>query len=261
MLNRWEGIVLKTRPYGETNKIVTILTREAGKVTGMARGAKKPASRLAAVTQPFTHGSFLMQKGRGMGTIQQGELLSSMRQLTQDIEVTAYVSYIVELVDKLVEEDQPVPHVFGLVEQAFHAISEGYDPEAITLFVEWKMLPVAGVHPILHQCANCGATEGEFAFSFKFNGFLCHRCFEQDPYLIRLNPQLVRLIRMMYTVPIERVGNISLKRETKNFLKKIVRTIFEEQTGIRLKSRTFLDQLERTPELRTNREPNSDLTD
>jgi len=256
LLNKWEGIVLKTRPYGESNKIVTLLTREAGKITGMARGAKKPASRLAAVTQPFTHGSFLIQKGRGMGTIQQGEPLESMRHIAQDIEATAYVSYIVELIDKLVEEDQYMPQVFELLLQALHAISEEYDPEAITLFVEWKMLPIAGIHPILHQCSNCGATEGEFAFSFRFNGFLCHRCFEADPYLIRLTPQLVRLIRMMYTVPIERVGNISLKRETKNFLKKIVRTMYEEQTGIRLKSRSFLDQLERTPELRTVREEN-----
>ena len=67
MLNKWEGIVFRTIPYGESNKIVTLFTREAGKVTAMARGAKKPRSKLAAVTQPFTHGSFLIRKGRGMG--------------------------------------------------------------------------------------------------------------------------------------------------------------------------------------------------
>lgn len=54
MQNQLEGIVIRTRPYGETNKIVTLFTKEAGKITCMARGAKKPASRLAAITQPFT---------------------------------------------------------------------------------------------------------------------------------------------------------------------------------------------------------------
>ena len=79
MLNKWEGIVLRTIPYGESNKIVTMFTREAGKVTAMARGAKKPRSKLAAVTQPFTHGTFLIRKGRGMGTLSQGEPIDSMR--------------------------------------------------------------------------------------------------------------------------------------------------------------------------------------
>lgn len=61
MLTKCEGIVLRTNDYGETNKIVTLLTREHGKIGVMARGAKKPNSRLSAVSQPFLYGSFLMQ--------------------------------------------------------------------------------------------------------------------------------------------------------------------------------------------------------
>ncbi len=214
----------------------------------MARGAKKPASRLAAITQPFTHGSFLIQQGRGMGTMQQGEQLESYRHIREDIEATAYASFIVELIDRAVEEGTSQPAIFNLLQQALHAIAEHYDPEAIALFVEWKMLPVTGIYPTLHQCANCGATDGEFAFSFQQIGFLCHRCFNVDPYIIRLTPPQVKLIRTFYNVPIEQVGKLTLKKETKSFMKKIVRTIYEEQTGIRLKSRLFLDQLDRSPQ-------------
>ena len=142
----------------------------------------------------------------------------------------------------------------NLLHEALHAINEQYDPEAIALFVEWKMLPVAGIHPILHQCANCSATEGEFAFSFKEIGFLCHRCFHMDKYLIRISPTQLKLIRTFYTVPINRVGNLTLKKTTKQFMKKLVRTIYDEQVGIRLKSRSFLDQLESTPELLPRKE-------
>ena len=248
MLNRIEGIVLKTLDYGETNKIVTLYTRDAGKITAMARGAKKPASRLAAITQPFTHGSFLIQQGRGMGTMQQGEQVESYRHIREDIEATAYASFVVELIDRAVDEHKPQPSIFNLLQQALHAISDEYDPEAIALFVEWKMLPVTGIYPTLHQCTNCSATDGEFAFSFQQIGFLCHRCFGVDRYIIRLSSLQVKLIRTFYTVPIEQVGKLTLKKETKTFIKKIVRTIYEEQTGIRLKSRSFLDQLDRTPE-------------
>lgn len=249
MLHKWEGIVLKARAYGESNKIVTLMTREAGKVACMARGAKKPTSRLAGVTQPFMHGSYLVQRTSGMGTMQQGEHYSSMRHIQTDIVATAYASYVVELVDKLVEEGGAEPFAFELLLQALQAIDEGYDPEAIALFVDWKMLPYAGVQPILHACAGCGAVDGEFAFSFTQGGFLCHRCFHLDRYIIRLSPTQLKLIRMFYTVSIDQVGKLELKAQTKQFIKKIVTTIYEEQTGIRLKSRSFIEQLERTPEL------------
>jgi len=247
LLNRIEGIVLKTQDYGETNKIVTLYSGEVGKITAMARGAKKPASRLAAVTQPFTHGTFLIQQGRGMGTMQQGEQVESYRHIREDIEATAYASFVVELVDRAVEDRRPQAAIFNLLQQALHAISDEYDPEAIALFVQWKMLPVTGIYPTLHQCTNCGATEGEFAFSFQQIGFLCHRCFSLDRYIVRLTPSQVKLIRTFYTVPIDQVGKLTLKKETKAFIKKIVRTIYEEQTGIRLKSQLFLDQLDRSP--------------
>lgn len=249
MLNKWEGIILRTIPYGESNKIVTLYTREAGKMTAMARGAKKTRSKLAAVTQPFTYGSFLIRKGRGMGTLSQGEPINSMRFIRENLEATAYASYIVEIIDRLTEDNERVPGIYDLLYESLQAINDEFDPEAISLFVEWKMLPVGGIHPILHECANCRATEGEFGFSFKEIGFLCHRCFSVDRYLTRITPTQLKLIRTFYTVPIHRVGNLTLKKETKMFMKKVVRTIYDEQLGIWFKARAFLDQLESTPEL------------
>lgn len=258
LLHKWEGIVLKSIPYGESNKIVTLFTEEAGKVTAMARGAKKPASRLAAMTQPFLLGSFLVYAGgKGMGQLQQGELIDSMRDLRGDLEKTAYASFIVELIDRLTEPmEERTRGVYHLLKAALHAIDEGFDPEVITLFVEWQMLPVAGIYPVVHQCAHCRATEGEFAFSFQQIGLLCHRCYDVDPYITRLSPTQVRLIRTCMTVPIDQLGNISLKKPTVRFLQKVVRTIYDEQTGIRLKSRRFIDQLERDTLLQQLMHPN-----
>ncbi|MGN7410652.1 MULTISPECIES: DNA repair protein RecO [unclassified Sporosarcina] len=254
MMNKWEGIVLRTMPYGETNKIVTILTKEAGKMTAMARGAKKPASRLSSISQVFVYGSFLLRTGKGMGSLEQGEPIDSMRHIREDLEATSYASYIVELVDRLTDDGERSTGVFNLLYEALHAINEGYDPEAIALFVEWKMLPVAGIHPVLHHCASCGSVEGEFAFSFQEIGFLCHRCFHTDPYIVRITPAQLKLIRTFATVPITQVGSLTLKKSTKQFMKKLVRQIYDEQVGLRLKSRSFLDQLDRTPNLLPTKE-------
>ncbi|AXH98981.1 DNA repair protein RecO [Sporosarcina sp. PTS2304] len=254
MLNKIEGFIIKSIPYGESNKIVTIYSKEAGKITAMARGAKKPASRLAAITQTFTHGYFLVRASRGMGALEQGELISSVRHIRSDLETTAYAGLIVELIDRLTEQDKPNAGIFKLLEESFHAMEEEYDAEAISLFVQWKMLPIAGIHPILHECANCSATEGEFAFSFQQIGFLCHRCFSVDPYIIRLSPTQIKLIRMFYTVPLDQIGKLTLKKTTKTFMQKLVSTIYQEQTGIYLKSRKFIEQLDRTPELQKRQE-------
>lgn len=248
MLHRLEGIVIKLKDYGETNKIVTLLTKDAGKITVMARGAKKPASRLSAITQLFSYGNYLVQKGNGMGTLQQGELINSHRYLREDFEATAYASFIVELVEKLTESEKPSTAVFNVLYQALHAISEKYDPEAITLFVEWKMLSLAGIYPIMNRCANCNATDGEFAFSFQQIGLLCNRCFQVDPYIIRLAPNHIKLIRIFMEVPIDQVGSLKVKKETKHLMKRIARTIYDEQVGLQLKSRKFMDQIDRTPD-------------
>ena len=254
MMNKWEGIIIRSIPYGESNSIITLYTREAGKVTAMARGAKKPRSRLASVTQLFTFGSFLIRKGRGMGTLEQGEQIEAMRFIREDLEAMAYASYIVEIIDRLTEDNEKRYGVYELLHEALSAINEHYDPEAISLFVEWKMLPVGGIYPILDECANCHATEGEFAFSFREIGFLCHRCFNFDRYSVRITPKQLKLIRTFSTVPISRIGDLNLKKETKHFMKKIVRTVYDEQLGIQFKARSFLDQLESTPELLPKKE-------
>ena len=180
MLQKCEGIVIRTNDYGETNKIVTLFTREWGKIGVMARGANKPNSRLAAITLPFTHGFFLVQMGRGLGNLQQGEILSSYKSIKEDIFLTAYASYVAELTDKSTEERKANPFLFELLLQTLAYMNDGLDPEVLVLIYEMKMLNVLGLYPVLDQCAVCGKTEGQFSFSIREGGFLCHRCREKD---------------------------------------------------------------------------------
>ncbi|MGD6940871.1 DNA repair protein RecO [Cytobacillus gottheilii] len=245
MLEKCEGIVIRTANYGESNKIVTLYTREWGKVGMMARGAKKPNSRLSAVTQPFTYGYFLMQRGSGLGTMQQGEMISSMRSIKEDIFLTAYAAYIVELLDRSVEDRKPNPFLFELLFQSLNLINEGYDPDIIMNIFEMKMLNTLGLYPVLNQCAVCGSTDGHFSFSIREGGLICHRCLEKDPYHYKLSPAAVRLLRLFYYFDLSRLGDISVKEETKAELKKIITAYYDENSGLNLKSKKFLNQMEK----------------
>lgn len=249
MLEKCEGIIIRTTNYGETNKIVTLYTREWGKVGVMARGAKKPNSRLAAVTQLFTYGYFLVQKSSGLGGLQQGEIISSMRSIKEDIFLTAYASYIVDLTDKSLDDRKPNPFLFELVYQTLNLINEGYDAEILVNIFEMKMLNTLGLYPVLNQCTICGHTEGHFSFSIREGGLICHRCLEKDPYHLKISPATVKLLRLFYYLDLSRLGNISVKSETKAELKKVISAYYDEYSGLNLKTKKFLNQMGKFGEL------------
>ncbi|WNS77621.1 DNA repair protein RecO [Bacillus sp. DTU_2020_1000418_1_SI_GHA_SEK_038] len=243
MLEKCEGIIIRTTNYGETNKIVTLYTREWGKIGVMARGAKKPSSRLAAVTQPFTYGYFLVQRSSGLGSLQQGEMITSMRSIREDIFLTAYASYIVDLTDKGTDDRKPNPYLFELVFQALNLVNEGFDAEIIVNIFEMKMLNSLGLYPVLNQCTVCSSADGHFSFSIREGGLICHRCLEKDPYHFKISPATVKLLRLFYFFDLSRLGNISVKPETKAELKKVINAYYDEYSGLNLKTKRFLNQM------------------
>ncbi|WP_088041776.1 DNA repair protein RecO [Bacillus sp. EAC] len=246
MLQRVEGIVLRANPYGESNVIITLLTRELGKIGVVARGAKKTNSRLASVTQLFTYGSFLIQKGSGLGTLSQGELIDSFRDVRGDLFATSYASIIVELTDKAIDEKKNNPYLFELVLQLLQHMNEGADAEVLAYLFMTKMIPVLGYPPFFDNCINCrcSANENVFvAFSVKEGGFLCQRCKHTDPYAYPVSEKSVKLMRLFYHFDVNRLGKIEVSDQTKKNLQQILFSYYDEYSGIYLKARKFLDQL------------------
>ncbi len=247
MLVKWEGIVIRSVDYGESSKVLTVFTREHGKIGIMARGAKKPKSRLAAVSQLFTYGYYLCKKGPGTGMpdLSQGEIGDSFADLRQDLMKTAYAAYIVELLDRLTSEHEPNPYLFQLLRLTLSYIDEGKDPEILCRIFESKMLIVAGIKPQLNACANCGEVREPYAFSVAHGGLLCPVCLSHDPHPIAMTPAVWKLLRLFQLFDLERLGEIEVKDATRNQLKHVLRRFMEEHLDIRLKSRNFLDQVEK----------------
>lgn len=245
MFQKCEGIVIRSTPYGESNKIITLFTREFGKMALMARGARKPNSRLSAITQLLFCGQFLFQSSRGLGTLQQGESIHFFKEIREDLFKTAYSSYLAELLDKGTEESKVNPYLYELFYQTLDYIDEGYDAAILTNIFEMKMLQVIGLRPELNQCVNCGSKEGRFAFSIRENGLLCHRCFELDPYLLPVSQATVKLLRLFYYIDLRRLGSISVKPQTKKELRTVLSMYYDEYSGLFLKSRKFLEEIEK----------------
>ncbi len=242
-MEKCEGIVIRAVDYGETNKIVTLWTREFGKVAVMARGAKKPNSRHSSVTQVFTYGTFLMKLSRGIGVLHQAEIIKTFRLIREDLLVTTYASIVMELIDKITEEKSPNPYLFELLSQTLNYMNEGFDLDVLLFIFELKMIPVMGLHLHLDGCAMCGKSEGEFGFSIREAGFICQRCVEYDVHYFKISATIVKLLRLFYYFDLTRLGEISLKNVTKRELEIIIHTYYDEYSGLTLKSKKFLKQM------------------
>ncbi|WP_040948386.1 DNA repair protein RecO [Gorillibacterium massiliense] len=246
MLHRTEGIVIRCLDYGEGHIILSLLTEQLGKVSVMARGAKKANSRLAACAQPFTYGDYVIYRGGGgMGTLNQGETLDSRRMLREDLHKTAYSAYIAEMADRLLPENEPNSMLFHQLNAALAAIDEGKDAEIVIAIMEMKMLALAGYLPQLTECVSCGSDQGEMRVSIAQGGILCPRCYGRDPAALHVTPAGLRLLRLFQRMDLRRLGAVQVKPETIVEIKATMRAFMDMHLGTKWKSRDFLDQMKK----------------
>lgn len=245
MLHRVEGIVIRSMDYGEGNKIITLFTRELGKVGVMARGAKKMNSRHAAIAQLFTLGEFVFFKsGSHMGTLNHADIIASHQRLRGDLPLCAYSAYVVEMVDRLQTDHDPNAYVYEQTKAALDGIEEGKDAQIITHLFEMKMLMQAGYSPNLEQCAVCGSETNNPLVNIRLGGLLCLNCSLREPESVVITEGVLKLLRLFARADLNRLGKVEVKPETKAILKSLMRGLLDEHIGIRWRSRHVMDQMD-----------------
>ena len=111
---RASAVVLRHADYGEADRLLTLFTREQGKVRAIAKGARKLTSRKAGHIEPFTHVTLQLAKGRDLFIVTQAETVNNFSGLREDLVKTGYAAYIVELIDRFTyEEETPHPPCFA----------------------------------------------------------------------------------------------------------------------------------------------------
>lgn len=245
MLYRVEGIVIRSFDYGEGNKIITILTREYGKMSVMVRGAKKVKSRHSAITQLFTYGEFVFFKSGSMGNLSNGEIIKPYQTLRENIHKAAYGAYLSELTERILGEQDRPAWVFDQLLAALDALDVDKDVQIVTHIYEMRMLSYAGYAPDLSQCISCGTVNGDMALSSSMGGLLCPRCRHLDLSSIPLSENVLKLLQLFMRMDIGRLGKIEVSDATRNMLKRSVRQLYDTHVDIKWKSRNFLDQMDK----------------
>ena len=171
------GIVLREVNYKESDKILTILTRDAGKMTVNARGCRRKNSAIAAVSQQLCYSEFTLYEYRGRWGIREGELLREFRGVRTDLEKLCLGAWFAELTEALTVEEVESPEILRLLLNSLYALEELNKPAAqVKAAFELKMMALAGYEPMVLGCGVCGREPDQPRFHLAQGTLHCPEC-------------------------------------------------------------------------------------
>lgn len=176
------GMVLKVMPIGDYDRRITLLTKERGKITAFAKGARKPNSALVAAATPFSFGEFEMFEGRSSYTVVRASIQNYFREVQEELEATYYGCYFLEFADYYCQENNDEREMLKLLYQSLRALtSAAYDKRLVRFIFELKAMAVNGEAPNVFSCLKCGKKEELHWFVTKRGGCVCESCEKKEP--------------------------------------------------------------------------------
>ncbi len=146
------GIILKQTPVGEFDRRICLLTREKGKISAFAKGARKPGSRLAAAMNPFSFGNFRLYEGRSSYNVVEADIQNYFEELRGDYMGACYGMYFAEVADYYTRENNDEREMMKLLYQSLRALCAPSLPDALVKCVfELKAIAVNGEFPGMPQ--------------------------------------------------------------------------------------------------------------
>ncbi|MDW7675350.1 MAG: DNA repair protein RecO [Bacillota bacterium] len=232
------GLVLRTRKYGEADHLLSILTLELGKVTAIAKGARKTTGSMRGKTQPFVFGTYMLYKGKNMYTVTQAEIKHSFGKIGEDVAKYAYANYICELMDSLLEEGEPVPGLFKILLSTINSIEKETSP-LIAPWFQLQLLQELGYGPQFQDCVACNKKikAGAVIFALDTGGIVCEDCTNQKPNLSGgARGALSQLLQMR----IEKVWRLKLSAPIMAEIDELAKSLINMHLVRPLKSDSFL---------------------
>ena len=238
-----QAIVLRRRNLAETDKIVVLFTRELGKLSAVAKGARRPQSRIAGATEPPTFLRALMAVGRDLDVVTQCETKESFLELRADLDRLVYCSYLLEMTDTLLEERLPHPDLFDLLLSALYLLNGGADGLALSAAFSLQAAEDAGFGPMLDSCVGCHEPVGSgvAGYSVRMGGVLCRACRGASRDVIRFPASARNMAVQLLDHDLPTIARLMWPRRDALGLTRVLRRHIEHRTEKKLKSAEFLE--------------------
>ncbi|MDF2908908.1 MAG: hypothetical protein K0R34_4229 [Herbinix sp.] len=250
------GMVLSAMPVGEYDKRLVILTREHGKITAFAKGARRPNSALLACGQPFSFGEFTLYAGKSSFNIMSAEISNYFGELRDDFESLCYGFYFCEFADFITKENNDEKDILKLMYQTLRVLSKKtIDPVLIRSIFELKIMAVNGEAPQVFDCVKCNKNSfseetidrnnqnTRYYFSAECGGILCDSCRGYDRGAISINTSTLYTMQYIISKEVEKLFTFRITEVVQTELNLCIKRYLERYIDHNFKSLEMLKSL------------------
>ena len=253
---RTEAIVLRQRPIGDADRVCVLFSPTRGRIEAVAKGVRKPLSKMSGHVEPLSRGQFGLAHGRTLHVITDAHTLDSWPNLHDDVHRMTEALAIVELIDRSTDADVSAGPLYQLLRHALDVLATTPTPAAIRQWFTLQFLDQQGYRPELDACVRCRATLGPDGngFSAADGGAVCPDC-HGAALGQRLSSPAFRLLRYMRRSSAESTAQVRVDAETSAELERHLRLSLEQAMDSRLRSRSFAEDLARAEIVGRNARP------
>jgi DNA repair protein RecO (recombination protein O) len=243
------AIVIRARAFGESDKIVTFLTRDLGKVSGIAKGAKRSKRRFVNVLEPFTHVSVQLRQraNSDLAFIAACELIDAHLSFARELVKFAYASYLLELTDRMVRGREAGGETYELVRDALGLLDRDHARPGLLRAFELHLLRLTGYEPQLDHCRRCGAPLADMDTMYvqpAQGGVLCPRCRGDGRTYVASRGTLEHLMALQRTrIDATEPRGLEMAPSTAAEARVVLRSFFAGNLTAPLASERLLDEL------------------
>ncbi len=240
-----EAIIIKKTKLGEADRILTLYTPNLGKIQAVARGVRRPRSKLAGHLELLTHSLVSLARGRNLDTITGSQTINSFLPLKSDLWLTSCALYATELVDQFTAEHIENCPLFQLLLETLQRLCQGGDKELALRYFELHLLNEVGYRPQLHQCVYCHQPLEPTTNSFcsSAGGMLCPSCRQSQPLTYPLSVNALKVLRLLQSSDYSTASRLKLTSELPCQLEGVMRDYLKYLLEREVKSAAWLDTL------------------
>ena len=236
------GMVIGTSPINEYDRRVVLLTKERGKITAFARGARRQHSAMLASTQLFAFGTFRVYEGKNAYTLVSAEISNYFEDIPKDPLKACYGSYFLEMAAYYARENNNEVELLKLVYQTLRIMCKEAIPLAlIRAIYELRIFVVNGEYPECFHCISCGKEDGLNHFSPSRSGVVCDHCLSDNGQLLYISPSTLYTMQYIITSPIEKLYTFKVSDDVLRELQRITMHYIHERIDRPFKSLEILE--------------------